>query len=650
MKTSQIGQKDPLKIGRYSIFGAVVWTILLAFILNLNIKAIKNEALKRAYTYTQVGFEKDVLYRRWVAEHGGVYVKIDSATAPNPYLAHIPNRDLVLDSNIRLTLLNPAYMTRQVYELQEASSEVRGHITSLRVTRSENAPDAWETKALYSFEEGATEYSGIDTIDGKEYFRYMKPFITEESCLLCHAKDGYAKNDIRGGVSIAYPMSKVAFLNKSEIRNQYLFFLILWFLGIAGIIIAFFQLMKNDKKRVLAEQSLKELNIRLEEKVEQRSRELQKAQRDWQNIFNTLEIPAQLIDKNHEIKYVNDATLKVLHKKREDFIGQKCYTLFHLSDTPPEGCPLSTAVESNKASTNEMLLEATGTTYIVSCSPIYDSDGKVEHYMHMMTDITARKEMELKIMESKKKLDKRIKELGLLLEVSQKLIREKELGAILQAITDFATKLITVDSTAVYLVQEDQLYLGAATPTIPIDFPEEFRYAKIKDHPHIAKSMKDAKPLVIEDLDKVVLTEEENKIRKFRDFKTLLYIPLMIETRAVGVLILGTTDKVREFKKHELDLFITLSVQAALTIENALLYSRSVKYSDNLETKIQELTKAEKEIKKLNADLEKRIKLRTAELETKNADLERINKLFVGREIRMAELKKEIEKLKENRE
>lgn len=38
---------------------------------------------------------------------------------------------------------------------------------------------------------------------------------------------------------------------------------------------------------------------------------------------------------------------------------------------------------------------------------------------------------------------------------------------------------------------------------------------------------------------------------------------------------------------------------------------------------------------------------RTAELEEKNKELERVNKLFVGRELRMAELKEEVKRLKE---
>lgn len=61
---------------------------------------------------------------------------------------------------------------------------------------------------------------------------------------------------------------------------------------------------------------------------------------------------------------------------------------------------------------------------------------------------------------------------------------------------------------------------------------------------------------------------------------------------------------------------------------------------------ITERKQTENTIRMLNEDLEKRVQERTQELELANSDLRRFAQLAAGREIRMAELKKEIEKLR----
>ncbi|UFS70081.1 PAS domain S-box protein [Geomonas sp. RF6] len=62
---------------------------------------------------------------------------------------------------------------------------------------------------------------------------------------------------------------------------------------------------------------------------------------------------------------------------------------------------------------------------------------------------------------------------------------------------------------------------------------------------------------------------------------------------------------------------------------------------------IEERLEAEDAVRALNEELEARVRERTAELEESNSQLETMNKFFVGRELRMAELKRQIFALEE---
>lgn len=120
----------------------VVWTILVGASLWWNLHQVREFVLELAGNEAKLSVEKDLAYRLWAAKHGGVYVPVTPESPPNPYLSQITERDIQTLSGRNLTLVNPAYMTRQVHELAAQLYGSRGHLTSLKPLRPENVPDA----------------------------------------------------------------------------------------------------------------------------------------------------------------------------------------------------------------------------------------------------------------------------------------------------------------------------------------------------------------------------------------------------------------------------------------------------------------------------------------------------------------------------
>ena len=249
------GLFDRLK--HHSWFLALFWTGCIASSLLWNLYEEREKILDIARNSAQITFENDILYRKWAAKQGGVYVPISEDTPPNPYL-NVPDRDVTTSSGLSLTLVNPAYLARQVNQMAANSHGSRGHLTSLNPIRPENVPDPWEAAALKSFEKSLQEVSSVEKIGGEEYMRLMHPFLTEKDCLKCHASQGYKEGDIRGGISVSIPMTPLWAIQRPLIARLSLAHLLLWIIGIAGILIAKKGLEEEIFARERAESVLKQ--------------------------------------------------------------------------------------------------------------------------------------------------------------------------------------------------------------------------------------------------------------------------------------------------------------------------------------------------------------------------------------------------------
>jgi two-component sensor histidine kinase len=254
---------------KFAIAAALAWTAGTVVSAGWNFKSQNSAVENTAKAAAKTAYEKDIVYRMWSSMHGGVYVPVSSYAEPNIYLEGIADRDIETMDGKRLTLINPAYMNRQVHEIELSRTGSRGHLTSLKPIRPENAPDEWEKEALEVMVTGVKEYSGIQEIDGREYMRYMRPLITEEACLKCHEQHGYRLGQIRGGLSVSTPMEPFREAVEASARAIWLWHIFTWFAGIAGIIFSSNRLTdyyrRQEKSEKLIRDSLQEKEVLLRE-------------------------------------------------------------------------------------------------------------------------------------------------------------------------------------------------------------------------------------------------------------------------------------------------------------------------------------------------------------------------------------------------
>ncbi len=313
-------------------------------------------------------FQQIVLSRQWNASHGGVYVPVTPTTPPNQYLP-VQNRDLTADNGLKLTKVNPSYMTRQIAELaQKNETGIHFHITSLKPLRPENKATEWEAKWLNSFEQGVKQQGEFFTDGTTTWFRYMAPLRTGPECLKCHAHQGYKEGDIRGGLSVSLPYPPHSHLH---------IFVGFGSVTLLGLIFIFSGTTLYGRK-----------------------------QRLFEATFNS-PVPTSVTDKNHMILMANASYWAEFGPLPDRQKTIKCYEHRPGPSCHTEKCPLTKIMAGSSQYTYETVKEFNGAPrhFIVTAKPLLDARDKVIGSVESFQEITARKQAEKALEESNRTLE-----------------------------------------------------------------------------------------------------------------------------------------------------------------------------------------------------------------------------------------------------
>ncbi len=232
-----------------------LWLMMIAVSYYQQVEDDRRYGQKIAYEQAEMFFRHIVLMRQWNAQHGRVYVPVTENNPPNEYLK-LPDRDVTTLDGKQLTLVNPAYMTRQMAEMERNETGILFHITSLDPIRPANKADEWEVQALKAIEQGQTSFQQLTEINGQPFYRYMAPLLLEPECMKCHEGPDKKVGDLRGGISVSIPASSIDdFMGErlERLKKSHIFIAIT---GVIALAVAYWVQSKLNRRLTRAKNHL----------------------------------------------------------------------------------------------------------------------------------------------------------------------------------------------------------------------------------------------------------------------------------------------------------------------------------------------------------------------------------------------------------